>query len=319
MKNKSILFITFDVSGYYNCVHDELKATFNRVDYENTSQLNYNYTSVFQKIYSSLYRIFTGLKLKNYYKTQPIIKKYRNKKYDYILIIRPDIFFDSQLLEFKKMTPNLIAYYHDSINNIPRKKEVIHFFDKVYSYEKKDVKDYNLNFITNFIYLNLPIPTIKNFDQDTFTVMSNDYRKNTLKNLALFLKNKEISSKFLIHSNKTQNKDENTITYINERKNNTQVLEYLKRSKIVVDIHKFGVQEGLTFRVFESLFMNKKLITTNTDIKNYDFYNPNNIAIIATQGTILIPDLFFKTPYEKIPNKIYEKYLFTNWTKEILT
>ena len=163
MKNKSILFITFDLSGYYDCITDELKSTFKKVDYENTSKLKYKYTSIFQKIYSSLYRLFTGLKLKNYYKTQPIIEKYRDKKYDYILIVRPDIFFDSQLLELKKMTPNFIAYFHDSINNIPRKKDVIQFFDKVYSYEKKDVKDFNLNFITNFIYLNQPIPSISRF------------------------------------------------------------------------------------------------------------------------------------------------------------
>ena len=318
MKNKSILFITFDVSGYYNCIHEELKINFKNVDYENTSLLTYKYTSIFQKIHSSLYKIFTGLKLKNYYKTQPIIKKYRNKKYDYILIIRPDIFFDSQLKELKKMTPNFLAYYHDSINNIPRKKNIIHFFDKVYSYEKKDVKDYNLNFLTNFIYLKPPVPKVTHFDQDAFTIMSNDYRKKTLTSLAEYLSNKDLSCKFMIHENKNQNEFENMIFYINNRKNNTQVLEYLKKSKLIVDIHKYGIQDGLTFRVFESLFMNKKLITTNTDIKNYDFYNPNNIAIINSQGPILIPDLFFQTPYEKIPNKIYEKYLFSNWVNVIL-
>jgi len=319
MKNKSILFITFDVSGYYDCITDELKANFKSVDYENTSKLNYKYTSIFQKIYSSLYRLFTGLKLKNYYKTQPIIEKYRDKKYDYILIVRPDIFFDSQLLELKKMTPNFIAYFHDSINNIPRKKDVIQFFDKVYSYEKKDVKDFNLNFITNFIYLNQPIPSISEFDQDTFTIMSNDYRKETLKNLAHYLNNKSIRNKFLIHTDKKPNEGEKLLTYIHKRKNNAQVLEYLKKTRIIVDIHKFGIQDGLTFRVFESLYLNKKIITTNTDIKNYDFYNPNNIAIISPEEPITIPNDFFISPYEKIPNEIYENYLFSNWIKEILT
>ena len=319
MKNKSILFITFDVSGYYDCITNELKANFESVDYENTSKLNYKYTSLFQKIYSSLYRILTGLKLKNYYKTQPIIEKYRDKKYDYILIVRPDIFFDSQLLELKKMTLNFIAYFHDSINNIPRKKDVIQFFDKVYSYEKKDVKNFNLNFITNFIYLNQPIPSISDFDQDTFTIMSNDYRKDTLKNLAHYLNNKSIRNKFLIHTDKKPNEGEKLLTYINKRKNNVQVLEYLKKTRIIVDIHKFGIQDGLTFRVFESLYLNKKIITTNADIKNYDFYNPNNIAIISPEEPITIPDDFFISSYEKIPNKIYENYLFSNWIKEILT
>lgn len=318
MKNKSILFITFDLSGYYDCINDELKANFESVDYENTSKLSYKYTSVFQKFYSFLYKIFTGKKLKNYYKTQPIIEKYRHKKYDYILIIRPDIFFDSQLSDLKNMTSNFIAYYHDSINNITRKKDVIKYFDKVYSYEKKDVNEFNLNFITNFIYLKKNIPTVSNFDQDTFTIMSNDYRKNTLKKLAKYLNHKGISSKFLIHTNKKPNEDDKLITYINERKDNAQVLEYLRKSKIIIDIHKFGIQDGLTFRVFESLYLNKKLITTNTDIKNYDFYNPNNIRIIPPNEPITIPDTFFTSPYEKIPNDIYKNYLFSSWIKEIL-
>ena len=217
------------------------------------------------------------------------------------------------------MTPNFIAYFHDSINNIPRKKDVIQFFDKVYSYEKKDVKNFNLNFITNFIYLNQPIPSISDFDQDTFTIMSNDYRKDTLKNLAHYLNNKSIRNKFLIHTDKKPNEGEKLLTYINKRKNNVQVLEYLKKTRIIVDIHKFGIQDGLTFRVFESLYLNKKIITTNADIKNYDFYNPNNIAIISPEEPITIPDDFFISSYEKIPNKIYENYLFSNWIKEILT
>ena len=319
MKTKSILFITFDLSGYYDCINDELKSSFKNVDYENTSKLDYKYTSVFQKIYSFFFKIFTGKKLKNYYKVQPIIKKYRRKKYDYILIIRPDIFFDSQLLEFKKMTPNLIAYYHDSINNIPRKRDIIKYFDKVYSYEKKDVTENNLNFITNFIYLNKRIPKVSDFDQETFTIMSNDYRIKTLKALADYLNNKGISSKFLIHTHKKHNEDDKLLTYIYSRKNNTQVLEYLRKSRIIIDIHKFGIQEGLTFRVFESLYLNKKLITTNSDIKNYDFYNPSNIRIIYPDESITIPDDFFTTPYEKIQDDIYEKYLFSNWIKEILT
>lgn len=318
MKNKSILFITFDLSGYYDCITDELKSTFKKVDYENTSKLKYKYTSIFQKIHSFFYKLFTGKKLKNYYKLQPIIEKYRSEKYDYILIIRPDIFFDSQLLEFKKMTPNLIAYYHDSINNIRRKKDVIKFFDKVYSYEKKDVADFNLNFITNFIYLNKPIPSVSDFDQDAFTIMSNDYRIKVLKNLAKYLNKKGINSKFLIYNHKKTNEDNKLLTYIHKRKDNRQVLEYLRKSRIIIDIHKFGIQKGLTFRVFESLYLNKKLITTNTDIKNYDFYNSNNIIIISPEVPITIPDDFFTTPYEKIPDNIYKKYLYSNWIKEIL-
>lgn len=316
MKDKRILFITFDLSGYYDSIREELSNQFMYVDYHNTAYLKFKYEHIFQKIYAFFYKIIKKRKLKNYLKLQPIIKATENKTYDYILIVRPDVFFDSQLLKLKSKTENFIAYYHDSINNIPHKKNVIHFFDKVYSYEKKDVNDYNLNFLTNFIYLKDEERKSNETTLDAFTIMSKDYRFETLSNVATFLKRKNINYKFLVQSDKEQSSD--IIEFITQRKNNSQVLEYLKQTKIIVDIHKYGVQDGLTFRVFESLFLNKKLITTNKDIKTYDFYNPNNIFVIENIANIDIPDNFFKTSYEAIPENIYKKYHYKNWIKKIL-
>jgi hypothetical protein len=316
MQNKKILFITYDLSGYYDIIHEELQNNFSSIEYHNTATLKFKYKNVFQKIYSGIYKLFTKRKLKNYYKLQPIVTSTKNKKYDYILIIRPDIFFDSQLKELKGLTDNFIAYYHDSINNINRKKDVIPFFDKVYSYEKKDVEDFNLNFISNFIYLKDTEKLNVSKTYDAFTIMSKDFRFNTLLKMAEYLQSINIDCKFLVHTDRKMSSD--LVEYISERKNNQQVLDYLKDTNIIVDIHKFGVQDGLTFRVFESLFFNKKLITTNTDIVTYDFYNPNNIFVIEDTHNIDIPHAFFETDYIDISPEIYNKYHYTNWLKQIL-
>ena len=144
MENKKVLFITFDMSGYYTGVYDELKSRYSTVDFYNTATISYKYKNFFEKVYSFVYKIFTGRKLKNYYKYQSLINEVKDNSYDIILIVRPDLFFDAQLTSLKKATNYFVAYYHDSINNIKRKSEVIHFFDKVYSYEKADVENYNL-------------------------------------------------------------------------------------------------------------------------------------------------------------------------------
>ena len=316
MQNKKILFITYDLSGYYDIILEELQNNFSSVEYHNTAKLTFKYKNVFQKIYSGIYKLFTKRKLKNYYKLQPIVTSTKNKKYDYILIIRPDMFFDSQLKELKSLTDNFIAYYHDSINNINRKKEVIPFFDKVYSYEKKDVEDFNLNFISNFIYLKDIEKLNVSKTYDAFTIMSKDFRFNTLLKMAKYLQSINIGCKFLVHTDRKMSSD--LVEYISERKNNQQVLDYLKDTNIIVDIHKFGVQDGLTFRVFESLFFNKKLITTNTDIITYDFYNPNNIFVIEDTNNIDIPHAFFETDYIDISPEIYNKYHYASWLKQIL-
>ena len=105
--------------------------------------LNYTY----KNFNSDFFVNYNGWKkLKNYYKYQSLINEVKNNSYDITLVVRPDLFFDTQLSSLKNTTNYFVAYYHDSINNIKRKSEVIHFFDKVYSYEKADVENYNLEF-----------------------------------------------------------------------------------------------------------------------------------------------------------------------------
>jgi hypothetical protein len=316
MINKKVLFITYDLSGYYDNISKGLETYFTDVEFHNIALIKFKYKSIFQRIRSAIYKIFKKQKLKNFFKLQPIIESTQGKKYEYIIIVRPDLFFDSQLLKLKSRTNKFIAYYHDSINNIERKKDVIHFFDKVYAYEKKDVKNHNLHFLGNFIYLD-NYTKDQLIEYDGFTIMSKDYRLETLKKVALFFKKNNLSYSFLVHSDKPQ-PNSDVITYITKRKNNEEVLQHISKCKFIVDIHKYGIQDGLTFRVFESLFFEKKLITTNADIKTYDFYNPNNIFVINPDDEIKIPIDFLSTPYEPLSEDIYQKYHYTNWIKALL-
>ena len=317
MKPTKALFITFDLSGYYNCIFEELKSHYDVVDYYNLADYkNQPYKNIGQRISSFYLKKTKNLKLKNYYKYNPVIEDIKDKSYDFTLIIRPDLFFDKQLKILRKNSKKLIAYYHDSINNIPRKKDVIHFFDEVYSYEKRDVKDFNLKFIPNFIYLNNYKVNDATKTQ-VFTVISKDYRFKSLIKLATFLKQNKFEYKFLVHSDKEQPKSD-LIQFITERKTNSKVLKEINQASIIADIHKYGIQDGLTFRVFESLYFKRKLITSNTDIKNYEFYNPNNIHVIENFDNINIPRNFFLEPYQDIPEEIYKKHLYTTWVKTIL-
>ena len=59
-----------------------------------------------------------------------------------------------------------------------------------------------------------------------------------------------------------------------------------------------------------------KLITTNKDIKNYDFYNPNNI-FVWDENTKEIPDSFFELQYQELPKEIFEKYSLKTWIKTV--
>ena len=81
--------------------------------------------------------------------------------------------------------------------------------------------------------------------------------------------------------------------------------------KIFLDLIRKN-QNGLSFRIFEALAYQKKIITSNKSIKLYDFYNSNNILVIDKRN-IEIPIDFLETPYEPIPEDIYYKYTIQNW------
>ena len=105
------------------------------------------------------------------------------------------------------------------------------------------------------------------------------------------------------------------IEFISKHIQIADVNNYIHSAKLLLDISR-KEQKGLTFRVFESLGLEKKLITTNSDIKNYDFYNPNNILIINEECPA-IPLDFFNNEYQAIPELILKKYTLSNWVDAV--
>ena len=80
-----------------------------------------------------------------------------------------------------------------------------------------------------------------------------------------------------------------------------------------------NIHSGLSFRIFESIFYQKKLITNNAEITNYDIYHEDNIFIWDGKN-IDFESLksFLEKPYHILPSDIANKYSFKNWYSLIL-
>jgi hypothetical protein len=70
-------------------------------------------------------------------------------------------------------------------------------------------------------------------------------------------------------------------------------------------------------RTFDVLAKEKKLVTTNSLIKNEDFYSPNNVLIINREVEVDFNHNFFKLPFVSLPAFFYEKYSIKGWIDEI--
>lgn len=104
-------------------------------------------------------------------------------------------------------------------------------------------------------------------------------------------------------------------------KRNNEMINYkqdylarLSKAGIVVDINQKG-QKGLTRRPIEALLWNKKLVTNNRDIVNYDFYRPENIFVYGVDDPCGF-EHFVETPLAEIPGNIKSRYTVAGWLEQ---
>ena len=79
-----------------------------------------------------------------------------------------------------------------------------------------------------------------------------------------------------------------------------------------------GAKEQLQNGIREMLGAKKKLITTNHNIKYYDFYDQQNILIIDRKKPVIDKD-FIYSPYNDIDLHIYNKYSLQSWVNTIFS
>lgn len=96
----------------------------------------------------------------------------------------------------------------------------------------------------------------------------------------------------------------------------TEVQSIFFESKCVLDIEHPG-QVGLTMRTFETMGSQRKMVTTNMNVRDYDFYKAENICVIDRAAPNISAD-FLQSPFVPIDQSTYGKYAIESWLKEVL-
>ena len=219
------------------------------------------------------------------------------------------------MLELKEYCSKSIGFFNDSSTRCPKINNVASAFDKAFSFEKDDCKNLKLDFAPNWI--NREVTTTSEVvEYQVFNISSKDKRFLTISKIASELKSKKIKYKFMI-LDKNHKITSSEIDLITKKVSLDEISKYVEKSQALLDVNRKG-QKGLTFRIFESIGLEKKLITTNRDIVNYDFYNPNNILVIDEENPE-IPASFFESSYQKLPSEIYNNYTINAWTATVLS
>lgn len=326
LKNKKILLFCPRFFNYETEIKKELENQGAIVDYFDERFGNSSINKIIIRLnISFLLKILS----KKYYKN--IIDNQLKKDYDYIFFINAETILPETLEIMKKTYKNseFILYMWDSIKNKPRTNELLEYFDKIYSFDKKDtlinekikflplfyINSYSPQKVDKFIY---DISFVGTIHSDRFKILNQLKKECIDKNIKyyfyLFFQNKRI---ILLKKLIDKNLKGLTSKDISDKKLTHKEIEDISNtSKAIIDIQSPN-QSGLTMRTFEiALGLRKKLITTNENIKEYDFYNPNNILVIDRKN-IKIDYSFFQKEYTELDERIYEKYSLENWVKVI--
>lgn len=320
-KKKRIIVFYPDFFGYGEKIADAMKAQGMDVSLHNSR-------SVKSALGKAVFKIFPELVLKitnSYYKK--IFNKYINQKIDYILIIeRVPIWF---LKEMKKIHPNakLILYMDDSINNLKTIEKRFPYFDRILTFDKNDAdKNEKIIFRPLFFTVSGETKKLDKYKYDLcFIGTCHSDRYAIIKKIDDQCKTHKfyhylyLQSYFMFWFYKIFKRDYRKARVSEfsfekmDYKTNIQI-EHL--SKVILDI-QHPEQTGLTIRTIEMLGLKKKIITTNKDIVNYDFYRKENIMVIDRKNPVIDLD-FFNSDYSELSNEIYSKYEINQWIKDVL-
>ncbi|AZG35362.1 CgeB family protein [Shewanella psychromarinicola] len=329
LKNKKVLLIVPSFFGYELDIVKEMVALGIEVDYFDERPFK-----------SSIAKIINRLDLKfimrryisRYFES--ILKQSVNKRYDYLLVISPETIGTSFVSELKAINPNIISilYMWDSFGNKANARKLLPFFDHIISFDPGDKSintdiqflplffnnDFNASYnelIHEQLYSVSFVGTVHSDRVKLVKQIMKQFEDRGVKTFSFYY----CPSKLLFILKKLFTKEYDFISYSEvsfKPMSKTEIKTIFLQSNAVIDI-QHPAQKGLTMRSLEMLGLEKKLITTNCDVRSYDFFDERNILVIDRINPH-IPDDFINMKYTPLSHESRLKYSLRSWIYSVL-
>lgn len=247
-----------------------------------------------------------------------IIKKHAGEKIDYILICRGEAFTPYTINHLREAFPGVkvLLYLWDVMHECAM-NDVVPACDKAMSFDPEDAIKNGLGFRPTF-YVNdyLEVKEIGDNSHDlcfvgtlysprhllikrlmkTFAEQGLDFFTYLyVPGILMYIKESIVNFPFM-SIRKVQFKP---LTI-------PDTIQMLNNCKCILDLNP-PYQTSLSTRAHEAMAARRKYVTTNAAIKDYEYYNPNNILIIDIENPI-IPKEFLNSPYEAPDKDVLYKY-----------
>lgn len=322
LKSKNVVFIAPEFFGYDLIIEQALSdsgaSVYRLVDRPFSG-------SVYKAITKLMGRII-GKILDNYYLCK---LKQMNVSADYVLVINGQTISRAFLLNLKSKNPSakFILYMWDSLENRP---DIVHNFDvydEKYSFDRRSAKRFGLKFRPLFYgglnknetmkddadrYLMSFVGTAHS---DRYAIVSSLRKKFSHRDCFwyLYLQAQWVYWWYRLSNSTFAGAKKNEFMY--SPMSSFEMRNVFNNSEIIVDIEHTS-QTGLTIRTFDIMRSGKKMVTTNKDIVNYDFYKYGNVYLIDRDFPS-IPDDFINRKFSPYSEDIIRFYSVYGWIEDV--
>ncbi|WP_144006839.1 hypothetical protein [Pelomonas sp. KK5] len=247
---------------------------------------------------------------------------------DQILVIQGEAISVAMLRSFRSRFPRarLVFYSWDSLRQKPYARKKLDAFDAGFTFDESDALSFGLNFRPLFFSPGFQREAIPDFRYElSFVGTIHADRYSILRCIDSQLDAADrrywymyMQAPWMYWARRLMTR---TVTGARQSDfsfqplSQRQVQDVFLSSRAVLDI-EHPRQTGLTMRTLEALGSGTKLVTTNSAVRQCDFYNSNNICIIDRHRPVLPRD-FLHRDYEPLPTPVYERYSLGRWLREV--
>ena len=212
--------------------------------------------------------IFTNASLQKFYNKRRLLEIKKEFSNNYFVLLLVDSSFQSQAQEAIRLSGENI-------------------FDLIYSYDKKDCEKYG------YIYYPTPyscLPIHKSIKKkDVYFCGAEKGRTDLLCQVARRLKNIDIEYTFEVIGDSKNSNEFFQVSNSHPRKY-TEILKETLSHDCILDLmqisKKSNMPGGLSLRVIESYAYKKRLISNNSQLLNFKYYDPSYMHYIETPDEI---------------------------------
>ena len=262
---------------------------------------------------------------------ESLISRNQGKQYDYVLVVQGEAINEEAISLLREAYPNarFVLYLWDSVQNIPDCEKRMVLYDRVLTFDPADAEKYGMPYVSiPYGKEHINCEPASRFEYDVaFIGTAHSVRPRVVKQIQKQCKENGRKCFVYFYSphilvfllNKLTNPDFRWIRKSEihfEALPSEEVCRIYNISKCVLDI-EHPKQQGTTTRPVEMLPMKKKIITTNSRVYDFPFYNPNNFYVIDRDKPN-IDISFFDSRYSPVDENILEQYSPSSFVKTLM-